>query len=240
MSQLSEIQEYKVKIIEIIDEAPKVKTFRVEIFDSVEIPFYPGQFFMVRFEDDNRLRRAYSIASSPTQKGFMDITMDIVGKFTTKLFERKVGDYLMFKGPYGKFYFTDSMSNDLVLIGGGLGITPLRSIIRYCSDKKLNNNIKLLYSVRTPESIVYWRELEKLKEENPNYSFIPTITRPNSENWTGRTGRIDETMLKENIEDFDSSLFYLCGPLEFVKNIKGMIENLGVGKEQIKTDIWGE
>lgn len=235
------IEEYKLKIIKIIDETPDSKTFRVEIPENVEIDYKPGQFFMVRFEDNEKLKRAYSVASSPTQKGLMDITMDLVGEFTTKLFNSKIGDYLFFKGPYGKFYFTEEMKNNLVLVGGGLGITPLRSIIRYCTDKKLTNKINLVYSVRSPANIVYREELERFKDENPNYDLTLTITRPDPEhNWQGKIGRIDEELLKANIEGMESSLYYLCGPLEFVKIIRVILENIGVKEEQIKTDIWGE
>jgi len=233
------IQDHKLKIIEIIDETPIVKTFRVQIQDG--ITFYPGQFFMVRFEDDKTFLRAYSIASSPTQKTYIDVTMDLVGKFTHKLWETKIGDYLMFKGPYGKFYFNETMNNNLVLIGGGLGITPLMSIIRYCNDKKLQNKVNLLYSVKTPVDIVYNEELKKINDENSNFNYTVTITRPKPEhNWQGRTGRIDIDLLKQNIENVENSLFYLCGPLEFVKSSIAMLESLGAKKEQIKTDIWGE
>jgi len=117
------IQEPKLKIIGIIDEAPDVKTFRVQVPEGTEINFYPGQFFMVRF-DDRKFQRAYSIASSPTQKNYIDITMNLVGEFTKKLWETKVNDFLIFKGPFGKFYFTEEMKNNIVLIGGGLGVTP--------------------------------------------------------------------------------------------------------------------
>ncbi|MCH8003333.1 MAG: hypothetical protein IH934_01780 [Nanoarchaeota archaeon] len=235
------IQDHKLKIIEIIDEAPDTKTFRVQIPNGNEIAFYPGQFFMIRFEDNKTFQRAYSIASSPTQKNYIYITMDLVGQFTDKLFKSKVNDFLIFKGPYGKFYFNETMKNNLVLIGGGLGITPLMSIIRYCNDKKLPNKINFLYSIKTPNHIVYSEELKKIKEQNPNLNYTITITRPLEEhNWSGRTGRIDIELLKQNIEDIENSLYYLCGPLEFIKAKIEMLENLGAKKEQIKTDIWGE
>ena len=183
-------QEYKLKIIEIIDEAPKVKTFRVQTPE--EINFYSGQFFMVRFDNELKLTRAYSIASSPENKAYLDITMDLVGEFTHKLWESKVNDFLIFKGPFGKFYFNDDMKNNLVLIGGGLGVTPLMSIIRYCNDKKLQNKTNLIYSVKTPADIIYNEELKKINDENSNFNYTVTITRPSEEqNWTGRTGRID-------------------------------------------------
>lgn len=234
------IQDNKLKIIEIIDETLDTKTFRVEIPPGKNIPFFPGQFFMVRF-DDPTFHRAYSIASSPTQKNHIDITMDLVGEFTHKLWETKVGDYLIFKGPYGKFYFSEEMNNDLILIGGGLGITPLMSIITYCNDKKLQNKINLIYSVKTPKHIVYNEEIKKIKDENKNFDYIITVTRPNNgDNWDGRTGRIDEDLLKENIKDIQNSLYFICGPLKFIKSTIAMLESLSVKKDQIKTDIWGE
>lgn len=241
MQQTMPIQEYRLKIVGIMDEAPDTKTFRVEIPKGTEINFYPGQFFMVRFEDNPKLQRAYSLATSPTQKNHMDITMDLVGQFTNILFNCKVNDLLIFKGPYGKFYFTEDMRNNLVLIGGGLGITPLMSIIRYCNDKKLQNKIRFIYSVKTPKHIVYYEELKKIKEQNPNFNCTISITRPSyGDNWQGRTGRIDINLLKENIIDIKNSLYYICGPLEFVKTNISMLESLGAKKEQIKTDIWGE
>ncbi|MBI2208457.1 hypothetical protein HYU50_03100 [Candidatus Woesearchaeota archaeon] len=238
---LQKAKEHKLKITRIIDEAHDTKTFRVEVPKNTEIDFLPGQFFMVRFWNNEILKRAYSIASSPTDKGHMDITMNLVGEFTKKLWQCKVNEHLIFTGPYGKFYFDESMKQDLVLICGGLGITPLRSIIRYCNDKKLPNKINLIYSARTPDAIVYKEELENYKKKNPNYKFVFTITRPQPEHkWNGRTGRIDEGLLRGNIENIENTLFFVCGPLQFVKDTRAMLESLGAKKEQIKTDIWGE
>ena len=238
MQQPIPIQEYKLKITEIIDETPDIKTFRVE---NKSILFYPGQFVMVRFEDSATFHRAYSIASSPTQKKYIGITMNLVGEFTKKLWQAKIGDFLLFKGPYGKFCFDEAMSSDLMLIGGGLGITPLMSIIRYCNDKSLKNKIKLSDSVRTPRDIIYTEEIKKLKEQNHNFNYTITITRPDDKTlWTGKTGRIDIDLLKNNIGNVENSLYFLCGPISFVKSAIAMLESLGAKKEQIKTDIWGE
>ena len=239
---IQQIQELILRISKIIDETPSVKVFRVELPENININFYPGQFFMVSFVDDQEFKvsRAYSIASSPLNKEYLEIGLDKVGPFTTKLFAMKKGDLLKFKGPYGKFYFNEEMENNLVLIGGGTGITPLMGIIRYCNNKNLSNKIKFIYSVKTPHDIVYKGDLEKIKKSNKNFDYVVTITRPNSEhNWKGRIGRIDIDLLKQNIEDVENSLYFLCGPNEFVHSIIEMLENLGVNKEQIKIDIWG-
>ncbi|MDP3765503.1 MAG: FAD-binding oxidoreductase [Nanoarchaeota archaeon] len=242
MQQTQQIQEYILKISKIIDETPQVKAFRLEQPSDANINFYPGQFFMVSLIDDPEIKtsRAYSIASSPLSKGYLEIAFDKVGPFTTKLFAMKEDDLLKFKGPYGKFYFNEEMKNNLVLIAGGTGITPLMSIMRFCNDKKLSNRVKFIYSVKTPHDLIYKEELEKIKNQNNNFDYVVTVTRPNSEhNWKGITGRIDLDLLKQNIEDIEKSLYFLCGPKEFVYNIIEMLESLGVKKEQIKTDVWG-
>jgi len=242
MQQTQQIYEYILKISEIIQETPLVKVFRIELPKDTEINFYPGQFFMVSFVNDPEIKtsRAYSIASSPLNKGYLEIALDKVGPFTTKLFAMKEGDFLKFKGPYGKFYFSEEMKNNLVLIAGGTGITPLMGIIRYCNDKKSSNKIKFIYSVRTPHDIIYKDELEKIKKSNLDFDYIVTVTRPNSEHdWKGRIGRINEDLLKQNIKDIEGSLCFLCGPKEFVHSIVEVLESLGAKKEQIKTDVWG-
>lgn len=236
-----EIKEYKLKIKEIVDETPEVKLFRCEIPKGTDINFNSGQFFMVSKEgDEDNLKRAYSVASSPAQKDYIEIGLDKVGKFSTKLFGLKPGDTLIFKGPYGKFYFSEEIKQNLVLIAGGVGITPLMSIIRCCNDKKLVNKVNLLYSVKNPEDIIYRDELEKIKNENKNINYEVTITRPRAEtDWSGKTGRIDEEFLKDKIENIKKSLYFLCGPNEFIKANIEILEKLGVTKDQIKTDVWG-
>ena len=142
-------KEYNLKLLEVIQETPEVKLFRFEYPNDTEFKFYPGQFMMVSFLDEHEIKysRAYSIASSPENREYIEIGLDKVAKFTEKLFELNRGKILKFKGPYGKFYFSEEIKNNLVLIGGGTGITPLMSIVRYCNDKNLSNKLKFLYSV---------------------------------------------------------------------------------------------
>jgi len=242
MEQTQKIQEYILRISEIIDETPSVKVFRVDSRSNSDINFYPGQFFMISFIDDPEIKssRAYSIASSPSNKDYLEIALDRIGPFTTKLFQMKAGDPLKFKGPYGKFYFNEEIKNNLILIAGGTGITPLIGIARYCSDKNLSNKIKFIYSVKTPNDIIYKDELARIKKSNINFDYVVTVTRPEEHHkWSGRKGRIDSGLLKENVGGIKQSIYFLCGPKEFVHSIIEMLESLGVNREQIKTDIWG-
>ena len=233
-----EIKEHKLRLIQITDETPDVKAFRFETKEPVD--YLPGQFFMVRFENDPKLQRAYSISSTPSNKNYIEIAVRLVGVFTHKLFEAKIGDSFIFKGPFGKLTFNEEMKDNLVMISGGCGLSAFMGIIRYCNEKKLPNRVKLVYSARTPADIIFRKELEEIEAKNPNFSCTITITRPKPEhNWTGSTGRISEDLLKQNIEDIENNLYYLCGPMEFVKTNMSFLENLGVKKERMKTDIWG-
>ncbi|HLD87108.1 MAG TPA: FAD-binding oxidoreductase, partial [Candidatus Nanoarchaeia archaeon] len=216
---------------------------RVEYPKGSGLAYLPGQFFMVSLVDHPQIRvsRAYSVASSPLNTDYIEIGFDKVGVLTTKLFDMKVGDSLKFKGPYGKFFFDPSYKGDVVLIGAGTGITPLMSIIRYCTDKGSKNPITLLYSARTPESIIYRKEFDGHRDKNPHFGYTVTLTRPeeSQEPWNGKTGRIDESLLKSSIKNPNSCVVFICGAKEFVFSIIAMLEGIGIKKEQIKTDVWG-
>jgi len=235
------IQEHIVVIKEVVQDTPQVRLLRVS--RPAGWDFLCGQFFMVSLADDphTRVARAYSAASSPLEEEYIEIGFDKVGVLTTRLFGLKAGDALRFKGPYGKFFFDNPSKEDIVLIGAGTGITPLMSIARYCVEKSLPNAVRLLYSVRTPEAIVYRKELEERKRQNPHFDYSVTVTRPeeSAERWHGKTGRVDEKMLAELVANPDNSVAFICGPKEFVFSVIGMLERIGVGKERIKTDVWG-
>lgn len=239
---MQQVQEHILKISEINDETPTVKSFKVGLPENTDIDFYPGQFFMVSFPNDAEIKtaRAYSIASSPEEKSHLEIALNKVGPFTAKLFTLKNGDLLKFKGPYGKFYFSEEIKKDLVLIAGGTGITPLIGIMRYCTGKNTDNKIKFFYSVRTPDEIIYHNEIKRIKNQNRNFEYFITITRAEDHHaWEGRKGRIELELLKENIGDAGNNIYFLCGPKEFVDSIVSMLQILGAAKEQIKTDVWG-
>jgi len=239
---MQQIQEHVLKVIEIVDETPTVKSFKVKLPEEMNIDFYPGQFFMVSFPNDSEIKlgRAYSIASSPQQKSYLEIAMNKIGPFTTKMFTLKKGDMLKFKGPYGRFYFNEDMKNDLILIAGGTGISPLMGIMRYCTDRSLPNKIKMFYSVKNPEEIIFHDEIKNIKLNNPNFEYFITITRAEDHHvWDGRRGRIEQELLEENIKNIMEGVYFICGSKDFVNNIISMLQNLGVKREQIKTDVWG-
>ena len=225
-----------VTITEIIKETSDVKTFRLKFNNGEDMPFLPGQFIMVALESNPKIAKAYSISSSSEDKEFLEITVKIYsnGKFSPLLDKSKVGDILVINGPFGHFNYRKDMGDKIVLIYGGTGIAPFRSIIKTVADNKWDTEITLIGCYKKPEDIIYKEEMSKWKIKN-----IITITRPETseEKWNGCTGRINEEMINCNVDK--NSVFYLCGPTEMVNGLKEVLDSIGVSKENIKFERWG-
>ena len=225
-----------VTIAEIIKETSDVKTFRLKFNNGEGMPFLPGQFIMVALESNPKIAKAYSISSSSENKEFLEITVKIYsnGKFSPLLDKAKVGNILIINGPFGHFNYRKDIGNKLVLIYGGAGIAPFRSIIKTVADNKWNTEITLIGCYKKPEDIIYKKEMNKWKIKN-----IITITRPETseEEWDGCTGRINKEMISANVDK--GSVFYLCGPNEMVDGLREALDSIGVSKENIKFERWG-
>ncbi|MFN3870584.1 MAG: ferredoxin reductase [Aquificaceae bacterium] len=233
------IREFTSKVIKIIQETPSAKTLVFDI-KGIDFDFYPGQYVMLNVPYQGELlKRAYSIASPPTQRETLELTIKRVpgGKASAFLTERvKEGDEFLIKGPYGKFLWVPHMGTNLVLIGAGSGIVPLMCILRYIVSANLEHvKATLLYSNTHYEEIIYREELEKLRKHS-NIKVVHTLTRSHPPHWQGYTGRINTSMLLKEIEDIPTNLYYLCGPPAFVDDIAQMLLELGVDKEQIKKE----
>ncbi len=233
------VKEFKAKVIKVIQETPSTKTLVFDI-SHVDFDFYPGQYMMVNVPYEGQvLKRAYSIASPPTQKETLELTIKKVpeGRASTYLTEKvKEGDEFLLKGPYGKFVWLPQMGTSLVLIGAGSGIVPLMCILRYIVSAKLEHvKATLLYSNTHYEEIIYREELESM-DKHSNIKVVHTLTRSHPPDWKGYTGRINVEMILKEVEDIPTNLYYLCGPPAFVEDIASMLLELGVDKNQIKKE----
>jgi ferredoxin-NADP reductase len=228
------------RITKIVQENYDTKTFRVSL-DGSFVKFQPGQFFnLFLFNPDGTFdARSYSVASSPARYWY-DFTIKLVpgGRFSERLAKIKEGEKCQVMGPFGRMYFDEAKGNHIVLVAGGVGITPLASIARYARDKKLDASIVLFYTVRKEEDLLFKKELEDFAKSTKNFVFVPTITREAAEGWKGETGRIDEKMVKRHVKDPQKATYFLCGSTEMVKGISEMLEKMGVPKEKIEFEDW--
>jgi len=240
-------KQMKLVVSGIRQETPEIKSFRCDLGSNQTFPFRPGQFVIITAEVWNPKRnrmgaanRAFSLSSSPTEKDFIEIAAKRYpdGRLTPWLHDTvKVGDILNIKGPEGNFVYTEDESNELVLIAGGIGIAPYRSMIRYILAKGLSVKVTLLYSARTPVDFAFKSEFDLEMKQHSNLRCVYTITRPDLTPWTGRIGRIDEALLRNYLGPV-GTLYYLCGPDQMIKECAQTLTALNVSNSHIRSERW--
>jgi ferredoxin-NADP reductase len=202
----------------------------------------PGQFFTFDWLlDGQKLARSYSISSSPTQTGFVEIAVkkQPEGRVSHFLNERAViGLTVEARGPLGRFCFQENEHQRIALFAGGSGITPLISILRYIDDLCLDTEATLFYSVRAPHDVIFEGELKSLKQRLPNFQLVIVVTRPDG-GWTGPIGRLSRALIIQRLGDVSNHTFFLCGPEGFMDHVKDLLVSLGVDKQRILQERFG-
>jgi ferredoxin-NADP reductase len=228
---------FETHVKEVIPRTYNVKSFRFPRPETLS--YKPGQFLFVtiRAEDGKELSKPFSISSSPTEKTHIEFTKKLSeSEFSTALKALKKGDWARIDAPYGKFTF-DGEHEKIGLLGGGIGITPLKSICRYCTDKRLNTKITLLYGNRSENDIVFRKEFETMQKQNENLKVVFILNEPSS-GWKGATGFISAELIKKEIPDYKETVFYTCGPPAMVEAMEKLIEQLGLPKAQLNREYF--
>ena len=123
------------------------------------------------------------------------------------------------------------------MLSGGIGITPLRSMIKYTNDKMLDTDIVLIYSNRHEDDIAFKQEFDELMTKNPKFNVVNTVTKPGS-SWTRITGRISADMIKQHMPDFLDRVFYISGPTKMVDSMTTLIKEMSIPEDQIKKEFF--
>lgn len=227
---------FETSVGDIIPRTHNVKSFR---FPSPKDPKYKaGQFMFVTIKSgDEEMRKHFTISSSPTEKDHIEFTKKLTGsEFSNALETMQVGDWAMIDAPYGRFTFEGEYEK-IGMLSGGIGITPLRSICRYCTDMQLDAKITLLYGNLTENDIVFHKELTEMQKRNKNLKVVFTLDQP-SEDWTGYTGYINVPMIRKEVPDYMERVFYICGPPGMIRAMENLLRDLGLPKDQAKREIF--
>ncbi len=227
----------QAKILEIKRSTPTTYTFILE--KPVGFVYKPGQFVQVKENmpdpDPRGNRRSLSLASSPTEDVLQITTQDGPSMFKQYLHNKKVQDTIEFIGPLGHFVLDEGDLPALIL-AGGIGITPFRSMILYAADKKLSKPIVLIHSNRNQSDILFLEEFKEAEKRNPNFKLIETLTQETDPNWTGQKGRITPEFLNTHVPDFKDRELYVCGSVPMVHGVLEMLHSLGLPDEQINRE----
>ena len=224
------------------DETAAVKTFRLRHPSEAAIPFrfLPGQFLTITLDQGAEvLQRCYTIASSPSESGFCEITVKREGAASSLLHDLLVaGSRLSVTGPLGRFTFDEDKADEIVLIAGGVGITPLMSKIRYLTSRSWKGRIDLIYSVKTSGDIIFRDELLALQRTFPALKVHLTATAPD-ENWRGARGRLSGQFIRNAVPDIATRTVHICGPAAMAASVQQMLHQLGVEPSQIEVEAFG-
>jgi Na+-transporting NADH:ubiquinone oxidoreductase subunit F len=199
--------------------------------------------------------RAYSMANYPGEKGIIMLNVRIAsppprapdgtppGKVSSYIFNLKPGDEVTISGPYGEFFIKDTEA-EMVYIGGGAGMAPLRShIFELFKNRKTKRKVSYWYGGRSSKELFYVDHFRAIEKEFPNFKFNIALSEPRSEdNWTGYTGFIHQVVLENYLKNHpapEDIEYYLCGPPMMNAAVFKMLDELGVEKENIAYDDFG-
>jgi NAD(P)H-flavin reductase len=230
---------YLMRLEQITEEAPGVKTFRL-LFQNEEesknFSFQAGQFgeYSVLGEGES----TFCIASSPTRKGYLECTFRQMGRVTTALANREVGDTIGFRGPYGNtFPIEEWFGKNLLYIAGGIALPPLRCVIWNTLDlRDKYQDITILYGARTVADLVYKQELQEW-EKRGDVKLITTVD-PGGETpeWKGQIGFVPAILEKEAPVS-DNTIALVCGPPIMIKLTLPVLKKLGFTPENTFTTL---
>ena len=203
--------------------------------------FKPGQYVMISYDNGiigKETKRAFSLASSPTRKDRIRLGIRVGGEFTTGLTRLKAGDKIFVTGPFGKFVFDQKRHQDLVLIAGGIGITPFLSTMEYAAERALQNRLALVYSNKTIAGTLFFDEIRQLEKRNKNMRSVFFVTEqiPKSRRKGVVNGRVSAPLLSKFIGDSRNKTFFICGPAAFMSAMKQNLLSLGIAPRQIEME----
>ncbi|MFL5659641.1 MAG: oxidoreductase [Ktedonobacteraceae bacterium] len=207
--------------------------------------FEPGQymeFTLAHPKPDSRgNRRFFTLASSPTEDSLhLGVRFYANSSSFKRALYRIDGRTKIIAGQIaGDFTLPRDRRQKLVFIAGGIGITPFRSMLKYLLDKHQWRDIALFYANKTADEIAYKDILSEAQTKlGIKVFYTLTNTQVIPRNWRGLVGRIDERMIQQVVPDYQERTFYLSGPLDMVRAYEHILKNMGVKRDQIKTDFF--
>jgi ferredoxin-NADP reductase len=230
-------------VVELIDETARVRSL---VLDLASWPGHrAGQHVDVRLtaEDGYQAQRSYSIASAP-EDGHLVLTVERLddGEVSPYLVdELRPGDELELRGPVGGYFvWKEALGGPLLLLAGGSGIVPLRAMLRHHAAIESTVPVRLLYSARALDEVIYRDELARLAAyDEVDIRF--TLTREWPEGWRGHRHRIDEELLDDVAwPPSERPLVYVCGPTGFVETAASGLVSLGHDAQRIRTERFGQ
>jgi len=234
-----------LEVAEIISETANVKTFRLIAPSGGRLPFdhLPGQFLTLEVAPSGTpISRSYTIASAPALQDWLEITVkrEAQGLVSRWLHDTvKRGDFIRVRAPNGTFTFSGAETDKIVLVGAGVGCTPLMSVVRSLCAREWRGEIHLILGFRKPSDYLFREEIATLQSRHNRLRVTVTLSNPAGDPWQGLTGRIDKQLLAKVVPDIHMRQVHVCGPENMMDDIMAAVSELGVPRSQCKVEAFG-
>lgn len=239
---LFNVREYDAVVDRIVDLTDIIKLVRFKLPEGAEINFKPGQYVQLKapiYEgSDEEVYRAYSIASSPTQKEYLELIIGYVpqGVATTYVHRHlELGDEVYINGPFGDFYYQDN-DREMIMVATGTGAAPILSLLNYMREHDIKRKATFYFGARRPKDLFMLDYFKELEETMYDFKFIPSLSGVTDEDtWDGEVDRIDKA-IERLLEDGDNKEAYLCGGAPMIDSVVKVLTSKGIPEELIYYD----
>jgi len=234
------------EVSELVWETANIFTLRLRAKTPEDaFGFLPGQWVYLHLlnkDGSSWARAAFSIASAPeASEALLEFGIKVYGDFTKRTSQLIPGDMVALQGPFGRFVLTEGEAN-LVMFAGGIGISPLLSMIRSLAARNADVDVTLLYSNKTVEDIAYREELERIKKMWPHLRVIYFLTQETSlpDHFEAELGRLDPAHLDQYVPHVSIPMYFMCGPRAFMEQIRASLSERGVDvKKRLQEELFG-
>jgi ferredoxin-NADP reductase len=182
--------------------------------------------------------RHFSIASAPFEDTLMIATRMRDSAFKRVLKTLPLGTEVKIEGPFGSLRLHNNAARPAVVLSGGIGITPFRSILLQAAKAKRSHQIFFFYTNCRPEDAPFLDDMRRLERETPSFTFVPTMTEMDKSHlpWDGERGRIDQQLLARYLQGIPSAIYYVTGPPGMVNGLRTLLRASGVDADNIRTE----
>ena len=235
--------QFETGVLEVIQRTRDVKTFRLDVSGGKDVRYKAGQYLFVTIRiREQETEHHFTISSSPTETekaGYLDFTKRITTSDYSQALDRmKRGDWVRVRGAEGDFVLPQR-SRELAFLGAGIGITPLRSMLRYIADRGLKHDVVLIYGNNDWENVAFRDELGQIADTHNNIRVEYVLSGPDfPPGWKSGKGHITKELVSEVVSDYRRRTFYLSGPFKMVLSLEEQLAELSIPRKRIKRDYF--
>jgi Na+-transporting NADH:ubiquinone oxidoreductase subunit F len=216
-----------------------IRELRLSLLAPARLDFRPGQYVQVAVPHKREtIFRAYSLASPPSMDGEIELLVRLIpgGLGSTYLHRLQVGEELSFTGPYGDFELDESVEQELVCVGGGCGMAPMRSLLRHLAEAAPQKPCWLFFGARSSDQLLYHDELQALTDIMPQLRLHFALSEPEkSPEWRGETGFIHQSA-ERHLQAGTARQAFLCGPPQMLAAARKVLKEKGMDDKAIFAD----